>query len=56
MDPLSRNYPKATVNNGSCLYPLTNQTCIVISKELNETSGLIAFKSELWTVNDDTML
>jgi hypothetical protein len=58
MDPLSRNYnPKATVNNGSCLYPLTKikpNLSIVISKELNETSGLIAFKSELWTVNDDT--
>jgi hypothetical protein len=58
MDPLSRNYnPKATVNNGSCPYPLTKikpNLSIVISKELNETSGLIAFKSELWTVNDDT--
>lgn len=58
MDPLSRNYnPKATVNNGSCLYPATRikpNHSTILSKELVETSGLIAFDSELWTFNDDT--
>lgn len=57
-DPLSLNFnPKATANDGSCLYPATRikpNRSSVLNKELVETSGLIAFNSELWTFNDST--
>ncbi|WP_428229866.1 T9SS C-terminal target domain-containing protein [Flavobacterium sp.] len=56
-DPLSKNYnPKATVNNGSCLYKnikLKPEYSIKISDSIKETSGLIAFDNLLWTHNDD---
>lgn len=56
-DPLSTNYnPKATLNDGSCIYP-TFKIKPTYSKQLSdsikETSGLIAFDHLLWTHNDD---
>lgn len=56
-DSLAKNFnPKATTNDGSCLYetakikPLTS---LKLSDSLVETSGLIAFDNLLWTHNDD---
>lgn len=57
MDPNSKNYnPKATINNGSCLYDSTKikpESSLKLSDSLMETSGLIAFDNLLWTHNDD---
>lgn len=57
-DPLSKNYnPKATVNDGSCLYknkkikPLFSK---VLDDKIQETSGLIYWENRFWTMNDDT--
>ncbi|MEG1228612.1 MAG: T9SS C-terminal target domain-containing protein [Flavobacterium sp.] len=56
-DPLSKNYnPKATQNNGSCLYKsikVKPEYSIKLSDSVKETSGLIAFDNLLWTHNDD---
>ena len=56
-DPLSKNYnPKATQNNGSCLYKNTKiqpEYSIKLNDSVKETSGLIAFDNLLWTHNDD---
>lgn len=56
-DPLSENFnPKATLNDGSCLYPKTKlkpNFSNIISDSIPETSGLITFDSLLWTHNDD---
>lgn len=56
-DPLSKNYnPKATQNDGSCLYKNTKikpEYSIKLSDSVKETSGLIAFNNLLWTNNDD---
>jgi hypothetical protein len=56
-DPLSLNFnPKATKNNGSCVYASTKiraKTSLVLNDSLNETSGLIVFDSLFWTHNDD---
>jgi len=57
-DPLSKNFnPKATQNDGSCLYvssKIKPETTLKLSDSLNETSGLIAFNNLLWTQNDGT--
>lgn len=57
-DSLSKNYnPKATVNDGSCLYnnkkikPLFSK---VLDDKIQETSGLIYWENRFWTINDDT--
>lgn len=56
-DPLSANYnPKATVNDGRCLYPSSKikpNYSKQLSDSIKETSGLIAFDRLLWTHNDD---
>ncbi|WP_348811779.1 T9SS C-terminal target domain-containing protein [Flavobacterium maritimum] len=56
-DPLSKNFnPKATVNDGSCLYvssKIKPEYSEPLSDSLKETSGLIAFDNLLWTHNDD---
>lgn len=56
-DALAKNFnPKATINNGSCLYNSTKikpETSLKLSDSLQETSGLIAFDNLLWTHNDD---
>lgn len=56
-DPLSKNYnPKATVNDGSCLYKnlkIKPEYSKILSDSIKETSGLIAFDNLLWTHNDD---
>ncbi len=56
-DPLSKNYnPKATQNNGSCLYKNTKikpEYSIKLNDSVKETSGLITFNNLLWTHNDD---
>jgi hypothetical protein len=56
-DPLSKNYnPKATVNDGSCLYKnlkIKPEYSKILSDSIQETSGLIAFDNLLWTHNDD---
>lgn len=56
-DPLSKNYnPKATINNGSCLYKnlkIKPEYSKKLSDSIKETSGLIAFNNLYWTHNDD---
>lgn len=56
-DPLSKNYnPKATQNDGSCLYKnikVKPEYSIKLSDSVKETSGLIAFDNLIWTHNDD---
>ncbi|MEZ0182920.1 T9SS C-terminal target domain-containing protein [Flavobacterium oncorhynchi] len=56
-DPLSKNYnPKATQNDGSCLYKnikVKPAYSIKLSDSVKETSGLIAFDNLIWTHNDD---
>ncbi|WP_281322468.1 T9SS C-terminal target domain-containing protein [Flavobacterium aestivum] len=56
-DPLAKNFdPKATLNNGSCLYASVKvkpESTQKISDSISETSGLIAFENTLWTHNDD---
>ncbi|WP_394760238.1 T9SS C-terminal target domain-containing protein [Flavobacterium sp.] len=57
-DSMAKNYnPKATINDGGCVYKkvttsLTNS--YVLDDKLNETSGLIYFNNRFWTHNDDT--
>jgi hypothetical protein len=56
-DRLAKNFdPKATLNNGSCLYAsakVKSESVQKISDSISETSGLIAFENLLWTHNDD---
>lgn len=56
-DRLAENFnPKATENNGSCIYD-SAKVRAKFSKKLSdsiaETSGLVAFENLLWTHNDD---
>jgi hypothetical protein len=56
-DPASKNYnPKATINDGSCLYKnlkIKPDYSNKLSDSIRETSGLIAFDNLFWTHNDD---
>lgn len=56
-DRLAKNFdPKATINNGSCVYASAKVKAVFsekISDSIKETSGLIAFENLLWTHNDD---
>ena len=56
-DALAKNFdPKATTNDGSCLYSnvkIKPEITQKLSDTLRETSGLIAFDHLLWTHNDD---
>ena len=56
-DSLAKNYnPKATNNDGNCLYETTKinpLTSIKLDNNLKETSGLIPFDNLFWTHNDD---
>ena len=56
-DPFSKNFnPKATVNDGSCLYAsskINPEYYKQLSDSLKETSGLIAYDNLLWTHNDN---
>jgi len=56
-DSLAKNFnPKATNNDGSCLYAsakIRPESSINLSDSLTETSGLIAFDNLFWTHNDD---
>ncbi|MCC6460509.1 MAG: hypothetical protein IT260_08565 [Saprospiraceae bacterium] len=55
-DPQASNYnPNATVNDGSCVYPVTNYTLTLktaLSTTINETSGLVMANGVVWTHND----
>lgn len=55
-DPQATNYnAAATVNNGSCVYPVTNYSPVFIGNlgsALNESSGLAIINGELWSHND----
>lgn len=56
-DPQALNFnPEATINDGSCLYPVTGLTPLLVAGSLpqavNETSGLIYWNGGLWTHND----
>lgn len=57
-DPQALNYnPSATEEDGSCVYEIPNispEWSIELSEEVRETSGLIFWKGDLWTMNDDT--
>jgi hypothetical protein len=56
-DRLAKNFdPKATENNGSCLYAsakIKPEFSQKISDSISETSGFIAFENLLWVHNDD---
>ena len=56
-DALAKNFdPKATTNDGSCLYSnvkIKPESTQKLGDSLRETSGLIAFNNLLWTHNDD---
>ena len=56
-DALAKNFdPKATTNDGSCLYSnakIKPESTQKLSDSLRETSGLITFNNLLWTHNDD---
>lgn len=56
-DPISKNFnPKATINDGSCLYvssKIKPEYSKQLSDSLKETSGLITFDNLLWTHNDN---
>ncbi|MBL0308140.1 MAG: T9SS type A sorting domain-containing protein [Bacteroidetes bacterium] len=55
-DPQASNYDvAATVNDGSCTYPVTNQALIlksVLPSLLSESSGLVFTDGQLWSNND----
>ena len=55
-DPQAQNYnASATVNNGSCVYPVTtvNPTlAFTLPNQVKESSGLVMFNGKLWTFND----
>ena len=57
-DSLSKNYnPKATQNDGSCVYKTTNiriNNSVELNSLIKETSGLTKWNHFLWTFNDDT--
>lgn len=57
-DPLANNFnPKATENDGSCIYEpvsVSPDTTFPLSDVLSETSGLILWNGFLWTHNDDS--
>lgn len=56
-DALAKNFdPKATTNDGSCLYSnvkIKPESTQKLGDSLRETSGLITFNNLLWTHNDD---
>jgi len=56
-DSLAKNFnPKATTNDGSCVYHSArteSKSTSTLSDSLVETSGLIAFDNLLWTHNDN---
>ncbi len=55
-DPQANNFdPEATMNDGSCTYNPTfynPQFKFLLPDELEETSGLIYYDGNLWTIND----
>lgn len=55
-DPQALNFnTAATINNGSCTYPLTFHNppfAFELSTIVNESSGLLFFNGKLWTFND----
>ena len=55
-DPAAINYDSsATVNDGSCIYPLTYQAPVLkgyFASYLSESSGLVWTDGKLWTHND----
>ncbi|MGN6568562.1 MAG: T9SS type A sorting domain-containing protein [Flavipsychrobacter sp.] len=55
-DPAASNYdPHATINDGSCVYPLTNDTPMLkasFGPEVTESSGIIFTDGKLWSHND----
>jgi hypothetical protein len=57
-DPLATNYDAgATVNDGSCIYPVSSispLTSFPLDASLSETSGLIKWNGNLWTHNDNS--
>lgn len=57
IDPQALNYDAgATINDGSCVFPVTTSTASVyirrLSSRVHETSGLIFWREHLWTHND----
>lgn len=55
-DPRALNFnPSASVNNGSCAYPVTVANPpfrFELPQQVKETSGLLWFNGKLWTFND----
>jgi len=55
-DTQANNFdPQANVQDGSCMYGITIYNPpfkYKLPDEINETSGLIYFRNELWTIND----
>ena len=56
-DPLASNFnPNATTNDGSCSYPITSISpvnSVILSDQVQETSGLILWNNDLYTHNDN---
>jgi len=56
-DPFAINYNSAANrNDGSCIYSLTSVSSEFtndLAGNLSETSGLISWKNQLWTINDN---
>lgn len=57
-DPLSKNFnPIATINDGSCFYAsesIKPIISVILTADVEETSGLIYWDGHLYTHNDDT--
>ncbi|MBS1687476.1 MAG: T9SS type A sorting domain-containing protein [Bacteroidetes bacterium] len=55
-DPAASNYDMhATINDGSCIYPLTRDTPTLkgyFGPDISESSGLVFTDGKLWTHND----
>ena len=55
-DPEATNFdPLAKTNDGSCVYPITNNSPILranLGIAINETSGLVLTDGQLWTHQD----
>lgn len=57
-DPLAANYdPSAIINDGSCIYnaaAITPTSGTDLNSNISETSGLIVWNNQIWTLNDNT--
>ena len=59
-DPLAANFnPSAVINDGTCVYAAASilpLSSFILQSELNETSGLIKWNSNIWTHADNSSI